>query len=93
MNIESLLAEFKKRMHITFDIDDDNLKGLLKRSFFAIKSWCGEFDLDTNEYGKMLVIEHARYAFNEDTEFFIENFKEDLQSFSYELAKGETDGE
>lgn len=84
---DNLLKAFKQRMRIDYDIDDENLREMLERSFNVIKSNCGEFDVESNEYGKLLVIEHARYAFNDDTEFFMSNFADDLASFAFSLRK------
>lgn len=88
MITDDILKQFKQRMRITFDCDDDNLRALLERSYSIIKANCGNFDL-SNDFGKFLVFEHSRYTLNDDSEFFMENFQYDLKSFSYELRKGE----
>lgn len=85
---DNILNLFKKKMHITYDIDDDNLRGLLERSLAVIIANCGNFDVETNKYGQHLVLEHARYSFNDDSEFFMSNFHDDLAAFSF-MLKGE----
>lgn len=88
MITKEVLEEFKKRMRIDYDIDDDNLTSLLERSYSVIKMNCGEFDFD-NKNGKFLVFEHARYSFNDDVEFFLSNFANDMASFAFSLRKQE----
>lgn len=84
---EDILKAFKQRMRISYDIDDDNLRELLTRSYQVIESNCGKFDIEQDHYGKFLVFEHARYAFNDDVEFFMENFHDDMASFAFKLKK------
>lgn len=79
-----LLDEFKRRMHIVYDIDDENLKSILENSYAILQDMCGSFDL-TNVRGKFLVMEHARYTYNDDAEFFFENFAHDLNEFAINL--------
>lgn len=86
---DDLLNDFKRKMRITYDIDDDNLRAILERSLVVITSTCGDFDVEQEKYGRFLVLEHARYSFNEDAEFFMENFKHDLKLFAFELKKKE----
>ena len=40
---DELLQEFKDRMHITHDIEDENLKRLLSFSVVDLISKCGPF--------------------------------------------------
>lgn len=90
---DELLNQFKRKMRINYDIDDDNLREILTRSLTAIKANCGDFDVESDEYGRFLVLEHARYTFNDDVEFFMGNFAQDLNSYAFELQKrGAEDG-
>lgn len=88
---DDLLNAFKRKMRITYDIDDDNLRETLGRSLAVIKANCGNFDVDSDDYGRFLVLEHARYSINDDAEFFMENFAQDLNSYAFELKKKEVD--
>lgn len=90
MITDDILKQFKQRMRITFDSDDENLRALLERSYSIIVSNCGDFDLD-NPIGKHLTFEHARYTLNDDSEFFFGNFQHDLSSFSLDLRKDNTE--
>lgn len=83
-----LLEEFKERMHITHD-EDDNLKRLLSFSISAIKSSCGEFDIngekDTDQRAKELIFERTRYAYNDALEYFDDNFLSQITSLGLSL--------
>lgn len=78
------LAEFKERMKIMHSSEDGNLKRLLSSSFAALAATCGDFDL-SNEQGKELVFERARYAYNDSLEFFDNNFLSRIVSFQLTL--------
>lgn len=90
---DELLKDFKRKMRITYDIDDDNLRAILERSLAVIIANCGDFDVDKDKYGRFLVLEHARYSFNDDSEFFMQNFHGDLAAFSYMLRGSELEDE
>ena len=79
-----IVEDFKERMHITHN-EDENLKRLLSSSYAAIKRDCGEFDIKTSELGRELVFERTRYVYNDALEFFQDNFLSELQSFSFSL--------
>lgn len=86
---ESLLQEFKNRMHISHN-EDDNLKKLLSFSIIRIKSNCGEFDIygnkDTDIRAKELVFERTRYAYNDSVEYFENNFLSEITSLGLDIA-------
>lgn len=94
---DEVLNKFKQRMRINYDTDDDNLRSMLERSFIVVSQLCGAFDLNSDEpldvYGTFLTLEHARYTFNDDVEFFIENFQSDLQNLAYGLKGREVNEE
>lgn len=83
-----LLEEFKVRMHITHD-EDDNLIRLLSFSISAIKSSCGVFDIngekETDQRAKELVFERTRYAYNDALEYFDDNFLSQITSLGLSL--------
>lgn len=95
MVTETIVQEFKERMHIFHSGEDDNLKRKLSSSFAYIKSKCGKFDLsgelDSDLMGKELVFERARYAYNDALEYFDTNFLSDINSLSFELLEDEDD--
>lgn len=85
----NLLDEFKERMHISHSSEDDNLKRLLSFSISAIKSSCGEFDIngekDTDQRAKELIFERTRYAYNDALEYFDDNFLSQITSLGLSL--------
>lgn len=92
---ESLLQEFKNKMHISHN-EDDNLKDLLSSSISFIRRKCGDFDLegkkDTDVSAKELVLERARYSYNDAVEYFEDNFKSEILSLQLDILlkeKGE----
>lgn len=91
-----LLEEFKKRMHITHN-EDDNLIQLLSFSISAIKSSCGEFDIngekDTDQRAKELVFERTRYTYNDALEYFNVNFQSQINSLGMSIAFEEGDAD
>jgi hypothetical protein len=92
---QTIIEEFKSRNHISHN-EDDNIKNLLAASYVAIQGNCGEFDIQENIQGRELVLERARYAYNDALEFFEDNFLSNLNSFGLTLAfeeEEETDEE
>lgn len=69
-----LVEEFKDRMHISHNTEDDNLERHLRNSAAAIKRMVGDVDIEKNFEARELVIERARYAYNDSLEFFEDNF-------------------
>lgn len=87
-----LLEEFKKRMHITHD-EDDNLIRLLSFSIADIKSKCGPFDIEVNDVAKELVFERTRYTYNDALEYFNANFQSQINSLGMSIAFEEGDAD
>ncbi|MFF5513025.1 phage gp6-like head-tail connector protein [Staphylococcus capitis] len=79
--MDELLKEFKERMHIFHDAEDESLKKILNKSYFAIQSICGEFDLKDDVIGQELVMERSRYVYNEQLQFFHKNYATALMDF------------
>lgn len=84
MVTETLVEEFKKRMHIFHKGEDDNLKQLLSFSISFVESKIGEFDIEENKKAKELVFERSRYAYNDALEYFEDNFLSEILSLSIE---------
>lgn len=76
-----LLKTFKNRMRIFHNADDANLNYILESSQSALERLTGIDDVDIPEF-KMLVIEHARYTYHDQVEFFWDNFKSDIMGLS-----------
>lgn len=79
--MEQLLEDFKSRMRIFHNADDDNLENILESSKVAIKRWCGSEDITKPEI-RELIIERSRYVYNDSLEFFNENFLSELMAVS-----------
>lgn len=92
MNIsDELLNEFKERLHITHNSEDDNLKRLISFSIVDLQAKTGNFDVETNEQAKELVFERARYAYNDALEYFETNFISQITALGVSLAYEETE--
>ncbi|MEV5110916.1 hypothetical protein MRBLBA3_002946 [Bacillus sp. LBA3-1-1.1] len=89
-----ILQEFKDRMHLGDD-EDDNLKRILSTSNKALLRVCGDYDLNNNEEFKELVFERSRYVYNDALEYFDKNFLSYINSLSVDKALEEIklDGE
>lgn len=83
---DELLQEFKDRMHITHDIEDENLKRILSFSVVDLIAKCGPFDISIHEKAKELVFERTRYSYNDALEFFDTNFQSMVTSLGLTLG-------
>lgn len=81
--MNDLLVEFKERMHISHNSEDDNLIRILESSKEYIDSRCG-VSADTNQQAKELVLERSRYAYNDSVEYFEDNFLSQILSLSFD---------
>lgn len=86
--LHPLLKAFKERMRIFHDGEDNNLSRMLESSEAAILSLVGSKDT-TDTRVRELILERARYAYNDQVEFFYENFQGDLMALSLENYKPE----
>src|SRR5690554_4302713 len=88
---DTILTEFKERMHLG-DHEDENLRRILSASVIALKSACGEYDINTDEAFKELVFERSRYVYNDALEFFNDNFLSQINSLGIAKAlEGDSD--
>lgn len=76
-----LLGTFKERMKIFHDAEDGNLSRMLVSSEKAILDLTGAFDL-SDPRTEELVLERARYLYNDQVEFFFVNFQGELLELS-----------
>lgn len=95
----TLIERFKERMHITHSAEDPNLEDHLQRSISYVRSKCGEFDVDgdtdIDKNAQTLVIERARYSYNDAIEYFEDNFLSEINSLTFDilLKEGEVNEE
>ena len=86
--LHPLLKSFKERMRIFHSGVDNNLSRMLESSEAAIISLVGSND-SANPRVRELILERARYAYNDQVEFFYGNFQGDLMALSLENYKPE----
>lgn len=79
--LHPLLGTFKERMKIFHDAEDGNLSRMLTSSEKAILDLTGAFDLSDSRTEE-LVLERARYLYNDQVEFFFVNFQGELLELS-----------
>ena len=84
--LHPLLKSFKERMRIFHSGEDNNLSLMLESSESAILSLVGSND-SANPRVRELILERARYAYNDQVEFFYGNFQGDLMALSLENYK------
>ena len=79
--LHPLLDAFKERMRIFHSGEDENLSRMLESSQAVVYRLIGNREI--HEYQiRELILERARYAYNDQVEFFYENFKVDLLALS-----------
>lgn len=88
--MNNLLDRFKRRMKISHSIEDETLQELLNGSIRAIKSACGDFDIEQNESAVELIIERTRYVYNDALEFFDDNFASRVTSLQLDILTSST---
>ncbi|VTT02361.1 phage gp6-like head-tail connector protein [Streptococcus oralis] len=86
--LHPLLRAFKERMRIFHSGEDNNLSLMLESSESTILSLVGSND-SANPRVRELILERARYAYNDQVEFFYQNFQGDLMALSLENYKPE----
>lgn len=77
-----LLEQFKQRMKIYHSAEDKNLLRILDASQKRITDITGIASNAGDDVYDELVLERARYAYNDQVEFFDANFLDDLLSAS-----------
>ena len=84
--LHPLLKSFKDRMRIFHNGEDANLSKMLESSGSAILNLVGSKD-STDPRVRELILERARYVYNDQVEFFYDNFQGDLMALSLENYK------
>lgn len=74
MDNTDLIVSFKELMKITHSAEDLYISQLLSRSASAIARVTGAPDVLVLDATRELVLERARYAYNEALEYFDDNF-------------------
>ncbi|MDN5440961.1 MAG: phage gp6-like head-tail connector protein [Lactococcus lactis] len=89
--MNTFLNEFKARMRIFHESEDNDIIEQLDDSKQAIIALVGEFKPSEYRLGKELIFERTRYVRNEALEYFNDNFQTDIFNASLELMKGDED--
>lgn len=94
---EENVNEFKARMRVYHDHEDNRLKSMLDNSYAFLANKCGDFSMDAPNEGKELVFERTRYVYHDAVEYFDENYQSMVMNFMLrnleELKPDETDDE
>lgn len=77
-----LIDEFKARMHIFHSVEDINLQRIIDSSNAAISRMTGIDSKTDNSEFQELVLERARYVYNDQVEFFEQNFQSQILGLS-----------
>ena len=88
VELHPLLKPFKERMRIFHSGEDNNLSRMLESSEANILSLVGS-QRPTEPRVRGLIVERARYVYNDQVEFFYDNFQGDLMALSLENYKAE----
>lgn len=89
-----MLEELKYHLKITWDEEDNELANLLDRGKKALKRIFGiEINYEENEDIKELLFNWCRYSRNHATEYFQQNFREEINTIAFTLAtRGDNNG-
>ena len=85
--MNTFLNEFKARMRIFHESEDDDIIQQLYDSKTAIIALVGEFNPAEFIQGKELIFERTRYVRNEALEYFNDNFQSLILDASIELME------
>lgn len=91
--MNTFLNEFKARMRIFHDSEDNDIVKQLDDSKAAIIALVGNFDPVSFNLGKELIFERTRYVRNEALEYFNDNFQRLILDASIELMGGDDDAD
>lgn len=83
VELHPLLKSFKERMRIFHSGEDENLSRMLESSEANILNLVGS-QSPTEPRVRELILERARYVYNDQVEFFYNNFQGDLMALSLE---------
>lgn len=73
-------------MKIYHDSEDELLKFILEASKQDIFNKIGQVDLTKDKRALELIFDRARYAYNDSSEYFSDNFQSDILDLSLENA-------
>lgn len=75
----SLLEEVKSYLKITWDDEDGFITSLIDRGKAKLQELTGaELDFETEGQARSLLFDYVRYAYNNATEYFEENYQHEI---------------
>lgn len=75
----SLLEEVKSYLKITWDDEDGFITSLIDRGKAKLNELAGaELDFETEGQARSLLFDYVRYAYNNASEYFEENFRAEI---------------
>lgn len=89
-----MLQEVKAELKITWNDEDESLKGIIARGEKTLTNIMGvtlNFDEQTEE--KALLLNYCRYAYNNALEYFEQNFASDILRIQLQKAVEEDNAE
>lgn len=74
-----MLQEVKSYLKITWDDEDTAIVGLIERGKAKLRELVGaELDFETEGQARSLLFDFVRYAYNNASEYFEENFQQEI---------------
>lgn len=87
--LQEFIEDYVKEVGLGADSEETIIR-VLTNAYAYVVQRCGHFNIETDEVGKSLVFDRARYVRNNAAELFYHNFQHDLMDFAWKL-KGESE--
>lgn len=88
-----LLLEVKEYLKITWDDEDQSLLKMIERSKAYLNNLIGvELDYTVDDDPKSLLLDRCRYVYNNASEYFEENFREEILRLQLQTGVEQLDG-
>ena len=83
----NLLSELKFNLGITDNEQDEELEKIIARGKAILEGLTGvTLDFEKEELPKSLCLDYCRYAYNNASEYFMENFKSEILRMQLQSA-------
>ena len=88
-----MLLEVKEYLKITWDDEDQSLLKMIERSKAYLNNLIGtELDYAADDDPKSLLLDRCRYVYNNASEYFEENFREEILRLQLQTGVEQLDG-
>lgn len=85
-----MLDKLKSKLKITWDDEDKLLLDILNQGKYYFETvTAAEIDFKNNLLAETLLMDYARYSYNNSLEYFEENFKSQILSLQFEVIINE----